>query len=118
MKTDDIERSILASGKAFEALGWLTKPGVPERTLGEATTHETSMALVKSLYELGAVRVWVFDIVALPTGEENSGRLIVQLPESPDKRKRLLKKCAEVGAEQGFDPEPDQEQCYTLLMLD
>jgi hypothetical protein len=109
---------ILESGDACEALTWLTEKFVPERTLGEAKSREAGIALVKSLYKIGAIKVLVFNIDIIPTGEQNSGRLIVELPKGSTERANLLAKCAEIGAEQGFDPEPDYGQRYTILMLD
>lgn len=115
---DDLPKSILSSGNALEALAWLKEPSVPERSLGEATTQEDSIELVESLYNAGAVTVWVFDIDGELSEEQNSGRLLVELPSDPAKRESILAKCAEIGAEQGFDAEPDTGQYYTVLMLD
>ena len=109
---------LLASKDIHEALSWLTESNVPERSLGEAQEREASIALVKSLYQLGAKNVWVFDIDGDLDEEQNSGRLIVELSEDRNERHKLLVKCAEIGAAQGFDAEPDTGQRYTLLMLD
>jgi hypothetical protein len=74
--------------------------------------------LVKSLYQLGAKNVWVFDIDGDLDEEQNSGRLIVELSVDRNERHNLLLKCAEIGAAQGFDAEPDTGQRYILLLLD
>ena len=118
MKNDEMEKSIIASGNAREAMSWLTEVNVPERSLGECSSSETSVELIQELYNLGAIKVWVFDIDGGSTEEQNSGRLIVELPNEPQKRTLLLAKCAKIGSESGFDAEPDTGQQYTLLMLD
>jgi len=118
MKNNELEKSILASGRAREAMSWLKESSVPERSLGECRSCESSVKLVQELYDSGAVKVWAFDIDGEPTEEQNSGRLIVELPENPMTRANLLAKCNEIGAEQGFDPEQDYGQRYTILMLD
>jgi len=115
---EDFVSELLASKDIQEALSWLTESNVPERSLGEAQEREVSIALVKSLYKLGAKNVWVFDIDGDLDEEQNSGRLIVELSEDRNERHKLLVKCAEIGAAQGFDAEPDTGQRYTLLMLD
>ncbi len=109
---------LLASKDIHEALSWLTESDVPERSLGETQEREASIDLVKSLYQLGAKNVWVFDIDGDLDEEQNSGRLIVELSEDHNKRHKLLIRCAEIGVTQGFDAEPDTGQRYTLLMLD
>jgi len=109
---------IFKSKDVHEVLTWLTESNVPGRSLGEAKSQNASIALVQSLYQLGAKKIWVFDIDGEPTEEQNSGRLIVELPEDHNKRHDVLAKCAEIGAEQGFDAEPDTGQRYTILMLD
>ena len=115
---DAFVSELLASKDIQEALSWLTESNVPERSLGEAQEREASIALVKSLYQLGAKNVWVFDIDGDLDEEQNSGRLIVELSEDRNERHKLLLKCAEIGAAQGFDAEPDTGQRYPLLMLD
>lgn len=115
---DGFVSELLASKDIHEALSWLTESNVPERSLGEAQGREASITLVKSLYQLGAKNVWVFDIDGDLDEEQNSGQLIVELSQDRNERHKLLVKCAEIGAAQGFDAEPDTGQRYTLLMLD
>jgi len=115
---DDFTSDLLASESAHEALSWLTERGAPERSLGEAQGKESSISLVESLYKKGAKSVWVLDIDDSLDEEQNSGRLLIELPKNRIERYKLLAKCAEIGVENGFDPEPDTGQEYTLLMLD
>jgi len=63
--------------------------------------------LFKSIYDCGARIVYVFDIDGKPDEEQNSGRLLIELPDRPKERKALLQICGEIAARQGFDPESD-----------
>lgn len=116
--TTNFYEKLFTEKEMVEALSWLTESGVPERSLGECQSQEDSIELVKGIYTLGAVKVWVFDIDGEPDEEQNSGRLIVELPKDSQKRQQVLEKCGEIGEELGFDPEEDTGQKYTLLMLD
>lgn len=109
---------LLASKDIQEALSWLTESNVPERSLGEAQEREASIALVKSLYQLGAKKVWVFDIDDYGDEGQNSGKLIIELPDDPTKRLRLFKKCGDIANSLGYDAEIDTNQEAIFLMLD
>jgi hypothetical protein len=115
---DELASRILSKSDVHEALSWLKDPRAKERTLGEASTTGDSVALVESLYSAGAVRVWAFDVQDDSNGVQNAGRLLVELPDVPEARDRVLEKCSGIGGEQGFDPERDCGQRYVLLMLD
>jgi hypothetical protein len=112
---DDICKGILSSGKVREAREWF-KSG--RCFLGEGDDEEGSIELVKSLYKAGAAKVWVFDINIDESGEQYSGRLIVEMPKDPEKRKKIFSICDEIAENLGFDPEEDCSQQYRLLMLD
>jgi hypothetical protein len=116
--TDDLARAILARQGAHEALSWLKDDSTPECSLGEASTINDSIALVESLYRAGAVRVWVFDVRGSGAVGQNSGRLLVELPNDAKPRQMLLSECSKIGAEQGFSAEVDYDQQYVVLMLD
>jgi hypothetical protein len=111
---DDICKGILSSGKAKEAKEWF-KSG--KCFLGEGDNEQDSIKLVKSLYKAGAVKVWVFDINC-ESGQQYSGRLIVEMPKESIKRKKIFSICDEIAENLGFDPEEDRGQQYRLLMLD
>jgi len=115
---DKFYENLFSEKEMVEALSWLTESNVPERSLGECQNQEDSVEFVNEFYKVGAVRVWVFDIDGKPDEEQNSGRLIIELPKNSQKRKKLLDKCGEIGEELGFELEPDTGQKYTLLMLD
>lgn len=115
---DKFYENLFSEKEVVEALSWLTESDVPERSLGECQSKEDSIELVNKLYKLGAVKVWIFDVDGKPDEEQNSGRLIIELPKNPKKRQRVLEKCGEIGEELGFEPEPDTGQKYTLVILD
>jgi len=111
---DNFCRAILSSGNATEAREWF-KSG--RCFLGEDHRAENSIEFVKSLYEAGAVKVWVLDISVDELGQ-NSGRLIVEMPKECQLRERVFAICDEVARDSGYDPECDCGQEFRLLMLD
>lgn len=118
VESDKTIRDILNKKCHREAHEWLYEPEVPERSLGETKGWKESIELVQSLYDLGAKKVWVIDIDGKTDEEQNSGRLIVELPTKSGRRTLLLRYCNELGLEQGYDQEADSGQKYILLMLD
>ena len=76
---------LLASESTREALLWLEEKDVPMRTLGENIKSEMSIAFVKSLYDIGAKKVWVFDIDDYGEKGQNSGKLIIEFAWRPPK---------------------------------
>jgi MORN repeat variant len=115
---DKLARELLEGPSVREALTWLTETKHPSRSLGETTSQEASSRLVKKIYGLGAVTVHAVGIDGGPDEDQNSGRLIVELPQRPGARKKVLKFCGGLAFEAGFDPAPDVGQRYVLLMLD
>jgi hypothetical protein len=108
-------KKILETQGALEVLSWLDGGGDTERTLGEDTDAVASRKIADSFYKAGASKVWVFDI---NEQDQNSGRLMVELPDDSRKRKATLRVCNKWGAKQGFDPDKDEGQRYVLVMLD
>lgn len=88
------------------------------RTLGELPSTAASCELVRQLYSLGAVRVTAVEIDIYDSGEENTGKLIVNLPRDKIARSELFAWCGEWAHELGFDPEEDVGQDHLLVMLD
>jgi hypothetical protein len=116
--SDDLPRTLLAGTGVREALNWLLESREPSRSLGEATTQEDSLKLVKKLYSLGAVAVHAVEIDGLATGDQNSGKLVVELPDDPERRKKLFRFSNRNARKLGFDPDPDGGQRYLFMMLD
>jgi antitoxin component YwqK of YwqJK toxin-antitoxin module len=116
--SDDLPLSLLAGSDVREALTWLTEAREPSRSLGEGTTQGNSLKLVKKLYGLGAVSVNVVEIRGAPNEDQNSGKLVVELPEDAERRKKLLQFSNRRARKLGFDPDPDGGQRYIFMMLD
>ncbi|MCS6897214.1 MAG: hypothetical protein NZM29_04510 [Nitrospira sp.] len=114
MKIEDL----LRSERSQEARTWLEGGPPGSRTLGEAGDPEESRELVEELYRLGAERVTAVDIMQYESGEENTGTLVITLPDDPVRRAALFARCGELAREQGFDPEDDLGQKHLLVMLD
>ena len=115
---DDFYKKLFAENEMVDAMEWLTESDVQERTLGECTRQEDSVGLVQDFIKIGAVKIWTFDIEGGADEEQNSGKLVIELPRDENKRKTILEKCGEIAKAMGFDSEPDTGQKYTFLMLD
>ncbi len=111
-----VER-MLATNKA-EALSWLQgSPAGSFRNLGEMETNEESVAYVKRLYDAGAVEVIAVKIDEYDQ-DQNTGHLIVRLPEARYAREQVFALEREQAEAYGFDGSPDQGQTYIYLKLD
>ena len=49
---------------------------------------------------------------------ENTGKLVVVLPEGGEQRSKVLDLCSDIAQEQGFDPLEDFGQRRVFIMLD
>jgi len=116
--SDELELQLLAGPAVREALAWLQETRQPSRSLGEATSQDESIRLVKRLYALGAVTVHAAEIDGATSEDQNTGRVVIELPQEQGARGQVMEYCGELAREQGFDPEPDAGQRYLLLMLD
>ncbi|NLH15637.1 MAG: hypothetical protein GX455_03555 [Phycisphaerae bacterium] len=117
----DVKRIIqkfLTSNNAFECLTWLSESKTQKRTLGEDTNPKDSVALITSLYDAGARKVWVFDIDDYGPEGQNSGKLIIELPDDPSQRLRILTICGDIAHRLGYEPENDTNQEAIFIMLD
>ncbi|WP_312471348.1 hypothetical protein [Neobacillus sp.] len=95
--------------KTFEALEWLKSNNNPS-ALASDRFGETanSIKFVEKLYELGALKVNVIDILDEPERIEDEGgpyatSLIVDLPQDQEKRNRIIDFYKIEIEEQGID---------------
>jgi hypothetical protein len=116
-ESDRFAMQLLEGPNVQEARAWLQKAG-PETTLGEEMFHEESVGFVEELYALGAQAVHAVEIAGQGTGFENTGKLVIELPDTAEERKAVLALCDEIAESMGFDPEPDIGQRYRFVMLD
>jgi MORN repeat variant len=115
---DTLPLKLLKGSNVREALSWLEESCEPERSLGEASSQEESIRLVKELYDSGAASVHAVEINGTSTQDQNSGRLVIELPKDHKARQKLFNICKIYARKQGFDPDQDLGQQYLLLMLD
>jgi subtilase family serine protease len=101
-----------------EVLAWLDKD-VTENyavTLGEMDVNE-SYDFARKIYNFGAVEVLAVEIDSYPDGE-NTGKLLIVLPNDIEKRKTLFAWNAHNAKSLGFEAEKDFGQEYIFVMLD
>jgi hypothetical protein len=112
---------MLSDKRKKEALAWLNgHTPDDERLIGGCQTNRKSVALVKSLYRIGAKEVLAVQIRSAnkPKKCKRTGKLIVAFPESPDKREALLEWCKDQGESLGYSPEFDHGESHLFLLLD
>ena len=102
-----------------EARAWLqASPEENAFTLGELPTTQQSLELVEEAYAAGAMAVILVEIADGEPGRQNSGKLVIKLPKTKAKRKRIVAWVNEQAELQGFDPEPDNGETHLFLPLD
>src|SRR5262249_132778 len=111
-------KDLLKSPKSKEVLAWLQGGAPDARTLGELPTTEPPLALANELYSFGATQATAVEIDPYISDRENTGRLVISLPESQIARAKLFAWNAEHARELGFDPDEDTGQRHLLVMLD
>ncbi len=112
---DMLPKRLLQGDKVREALSWLEESKL--RSLGETTSRREALGFVRRLYDYGAINVHAVEINGTEE-EQNTGKLIVELPADKDGRKAVFEIAGKVAREQGYDPEQDVGQQYCFLMLD
>jgi hypothetical protein len=111
-------QKFLDSPNKQEVLAWLDKV-VDENyqiTLGEMDVNE-SYDFAQKIYECGAVEVLAIEIDNYSDGE-NTGKLLIVLPNDIEKRKTLFAWNAHNAESLGFESEKDFGQEYLFVMLD
>ncbi len=96
-----------------DAVAWIAQS---TSTLGELS-RRASRRLVSTLVERGAVRVFACEI-DVERGLENTGHLVVELPDDVSARRAILKIAARWARKLGFDPTPDDGQRMVYIKLD
>ncbi|QDU78995.1 hypothetical protein Pla110_06990 [Polystyrenella longa] len=117
--SDKFVQQFLGATNTKEALEWLqTSPGPGQRFLGEGLSQEQSIEFVQQFYDAGAQEVLAVEIDDYEGGFENTGKLVIELPEESDSRAVLLDMIGKIAVEKGFEPDQDSGQQYVFLMLD
>lgn len=116
--TKKVIGKLLADPAKEELISWL-RAGTKEapRTLGELRSPADSLKLALRIYGAGPKKIWAVEI---QKGAEfqNTGRLVVVLPEAKAARAAVFNVVNALSAKQGFDPTPDWGQKHALVMLD
>jgi hypothetical protein len=122
---DDFEQGLLLAGPTAEALAWLrTNDGV-RRTLGELASTDEAIDLVEGFYRAGAVKVSAVKVARYSREtlyedevHENTGHLVVELPEESKRRKAVFRLQGREARRQGYDPTADTGQRLLYVKLD
>ena len=119
MTSDDKQLQKMARRRGSrKARTWLrTSAKSKEHTLGLLTSTIESLELVEQLFKWGAVEVIACEIDSYVWGE-NTGKLVIALPRTPAKRKKIFHWSNKISSSLGFDPTPDVGQTYLFVMLD
>ena len=112
-KLDAFCRELIQKESSADAAQWIRNP---KATLGELS-RSASRAMVDKLLDKGAVRVYACEICREP-GLENTGHVVVELPEASDARMSILKIAGNWAMKLGFDPTPDYGQSMVYIKLD
>lgn len=112
-KMDSFCQSILTTGRREEAEQWIESRN---HTLGEYS-HIRSRNLIKKLKRIGSRQVYACNIDA-DEGYENTGHLIIELPDDPETRKTLFREIGRLASSQGFQRDVDHGQRYAYIKLD
>lgn len=116
---EEFIRGLLGRSDRAEAFSWLDESTEESyRTLGELATNEQSIDLVCAAYRAGASEVIAVEIDTYPDGGQNTGRLLVKLPDDAEKRRRVFAWCEPWADRLGFTAGEDVGQEYLFVMLD
>jgi hypothetical protein len=123
---ETIVRKFLSDPGKIEVLAWLRAGGAKEqRTLGEMSSQEDSLALAEEIYSAGAEKVFAVGIREYVKSDldgdlrcQNTGKLLVALPADPRARKKVFRWQAKQARALGFDGTPDTGQQYLFVALD
>ena len=112
-------RDLLGRPNKAEAFRWLDDCTEESyRTVGELETNEQSIDLVCEIYKSGASEVIAVDIDTYPDGGQNTGRLVIKLPDDAEKRRSVFAWCERWSNRQGLTVGEDAGQEYLYVMLD
>jgi hypothetical protein len=112
-------QDLLDKPNKAEALSWLEESTEESfRTVGELGSNEKSFDLIHAAYKAGALEVVAVEIDTYPNGHQNTGKLIVFLPDELEARKRVFEWCGDRAEAVGYDPEVDIGQQHLFVMLD
>jgi hypothetical protein len=119
MMSDAFALQFLGSPNTRDVLKWLGESTETDfRSIGELSSTEESIAFAKEIYDAGAVEVLAVEIDDYPDEGQNTGKLLIKLPNGSEERTRVFARAGQISQTQGFDPATDSGQSYLFVMLD
>jgi hypothetical protein len=112
-RLDGFCSAIMDKGKREDAVQWIQTRG---HTLGERN-WSSSKRLVTHLAELDCMNIYACQIDVYEEGE-NTGHLVVELPEETLARSKILKAIDRLASETGYSGPADDGQRYAYIKLD
>ncbi|HSK42910.1 MAG TPA: hypothetical protein VLA83_03370 [Candidatus Binatia bacterium] len=113
-KTDRFCRDLMAIETCAEAPAWIK---THNHTLGEMD-HAASCRLVNKLMRLAGIRIFACKIDDYGEQGQNTGHLVIELPQSKELRPRVFRALARIAEQRGFSGDPDDGQSYAYVKLD
>ena len=123
---EGITRKLLADPNRQEVLTWLRGAAEGEhRTLGILADTSRSIALAEEIYRAGASEVWAVDIrssvreyIDCAERHQNTGKLVLKLPDDPELRRRVFEWERRQANALGLEGRKDEGQQYLFVPLD
>jgi hypothetical protein len=111
---DDFCEGLMKRGKQSEVREWIKDKN---HTLGEMDWPR-SKRLVDKLISIGCLNVYACEIDTYGNGIENTGHLVVELPDKKAERKIILKTIDKLARDQGYEGPFDDGQRFAYVKLD
>ncbi|MFZ6778823.1 hypothetical protein ACO0LD_18520 [Undibacterium sp. Ji83W] len=106
--------NLIAETSGEDAFAWFDNP---KATLG-LMSRAKSRRMLTTLQNAQCGSVFACDIDRIDSPYENTGHLVIELPQDSDMRKKVFKLAGRIVQEQGYDASPDNGQKYLYLKLD
>jgi hypothetical protein len=113
-RIDSFCETMLRTGRCADALDWITSK---KHNVGELRRAK-SLKLVEKLVRAGAKHLYACDIDQYDNDEENTGHLVIELPDSPTERRTILREVDRLAAKQGYRGDFENYQRYAYVKLD
>lgn len=110
---DEMAKQAITHSEAFEAREWLAESSERKRVVGYRTSTKESVALINSIYEVGAKKVVLANFKQYdPLEPVFAESLFIKLPEEPEQRRQVILWAEKFNALEGEDPPRDFGQEY------
>ncbi len=105
---------ILAKGRSDDAASWIDNR---LHTIGERD-WKSSKRLINQFKTAGCSKMYACEITSYDNGQENTGRLVLELPSETDQRNKIFKLIARLVRSTGYDAPFDDGQRFQYIELD